>query len=163
MTPYKSWEISLPVLFFTIFAFGMIVVGNQANAGNNKVTDALDKIFATVDKGGTDLQFFFGIAGRPIKGVADSVSDAVAEVQGIVDGSSWVRDDMDAIVARFQTFSTNYNSVLASVGQDAALNAVVDDMDSTVDPIVTEVETLLETLSTGLVEVEEPIKEAATW
>lgn len=103
MTPYKSWEISLPVLFFTIFAFGMIVVGNQANAGNNKVTDALDKIFATVDKGATDLQFFFGIAGRPIKGVADSVSDAVAEVQGIVDGSSWVRDDMDAIVARFQT------------------------------------------------------------
>ena len=71
--------------------------------GNNKVTDALDKIFATVDKGATDLQFFFGIAGRPIKGVADSVSDAVAEVQGIVDGSSWVRDDMDAIVARFQT------------------------------------------------------------
>ena len=103
MTPYKSWEIFLPVFFFTVFAFGMIVTGSQANNGNTKVTTALDNIFTTIDKGATDLQFFFGTAGRPIKGVAETVSDAVAEVQGIVDSSSWVGDDMDGIVARFQT------------------------------------------------------------
>ena len=55
-TPYKSWEIFLPIFFFAGFAFAMIGTGYTANLGNDKVTVALDRIFVTVDKGATDLQ-----------------------------------------------------------------------------------------------------------
>jgi hypothetical protein len=78
----------------------MIGTGNQANNGNNKVTTALGRIFDTVDRGATDLQFFFGTAGRPIGGVADAVSGAVTEVNTIIDGTEWISMDMNAISRR---------------------------------------------------------------
>ena len=151
MTPYKSWEISLPVFFFTVFAFAMIGTVNQANVGNNKVTIAFERIFETIDKGATDLMFFFGTAGRPIKGVADTVEDAVAEVNSLTNDTDWVSVDMNDIVKRFSRFASNYETTLDTVGQVTVLNDVVSGMNDTVGPIVESVEELLDTLSSELV------------
>ena len=78
----------------------MIGTGSQANNGNDKVTIAVDRIFDTVNRGATDLQYFFGTAGRPIAGVANAVDGAVSEVNTIVDGTEWVSMDMNAISRR---------------------------------------------------------------
>lgn len=160
-TPYHSCEILLPILFFSAFAFAMVGTGYQANQGNDKVTVAVDRIFETVERGATDLQFFFGTAGRPIGGVADAVSGAVDEVNTIVDGSEWVAMDMNAITRRFVTFSETYQSTLASAGASDTLDDVIANLASTTGPIVSEIEGLLTTLQTELVDVETMIQEGA--
>mmetsp|Transcript_10114 Transcript_10114/g.20490 ORF Transcript_10114/g.20490 Transcript_10114/m.20490 type:complete len:873 (+) Transcript_10114:53-2671(+) len=159
--PYQSFEILLPIFFYTVFAFAMIGTGSQANNGNNKVTVALDRIFDTVNRGATDLQFFFGTAGRPIGGVADVVSDAVTEVSTIIDGTEWITMDMNAISRRFVAFSTTYSATLSAAGADAELNSVIANLDSTVGPITDSVNELLGTLETELVDVEDFIQEGA--
>ncbi|GMI09481.1 hypothetical protein TrLO_g1275 [Triparma laevis f. longispina] len=160
-TPYHSCEILLPILFFSVFAFAMVGTGYQANQGNEKVTIAFERIFETVDRGTTDLMFFFGTAGRPIEGVADAVSGAVAEVNTIVDASDWVGTDMDGIGQRFVTFSTTYAATLSAAGASDTLDDVIATLDETTGPIVEEIDGLLTTLQTELVNVEDMIQEGA--
>jgi len=68
---------------------------------------------------------------------------------------------MNGIVKRFSRFSNNYQATLATVGQDTVLNEVVTGMNATVDPIVENIQTLLNTLNTELVTVSDTIQEAA--
>ena len=126
------------------------------------MTVALDLIFDTADHGATDMQFFFGTAGRPIGGIADTVSGSVSDVTTIVDNSDWVVNDMGDITARFTKFSSTYQSTLNDVGQASTLNDVVSNLDTTVDPITTSITELLTTLKTQLVEIDDMIQEGAS-
>jgi hypothetical protein len=39
-------------------------------------------------------RYFFSTAKDPLVGIQDTVSDAVAEAQAIIDSTGWVGDDM---------------------------------------------------------------------
>ena len=42
----------------------------------------------------TRRRYFFSTAKDPLVGIQDTVSDAVAEAQAIIDSTGWVGDDM---------------------------------------------------------------------
>ena len=147
----RTCKILTPIVFFTIFSLGICISGATANQGNTKVTSALDNVFSTINKGTLDLQYFFGTAARPLIGVRDSVDGAVNEAGIMINGSSFVGDDMDLIAGRLSSFVSLYQSTLDEIGAGDAASGVSSTLDESVGPIVASVDELLATLQTELV------------
>ena len=68
---------------------------------------------------------------------------------------------MDGIGQRFVTFSNTYAATLSAAGASDTLDDVIATLDETTGPIVEEIDGLLTTLQTELVNVEDMIQEGA--
>ena len=163
----RSWQgyklgkqVRIPIFFYIFFFACIVAAAFVAYTGDQDTGKAVNDLFGHSREGLSDLQTFLGNANTPVVNIGGLVNDAADASLSILDGTDYVEYGMDNVKARLTAFTTVYDGGIQKAGAQAQVDSTVSILDASIDPVVKDIKTVLDTLRTSLVEGKQDMQEA---
>ncbi len=161
MSEYTKAEKLVPIVFFVIFSIAIMVVAASAYVGNDDISVGLT---GTTDAAGTgldDLTTFMTTSKDLLDEIQDTVEEAVEEASVTLGSTDWVAVGAVEIPRLLGAFSEKYasNELLADLDLQSVLDDAVKSSEDSVQSVVADFETALDTVKKDLVDVKDDIVE----
>lgn len=144
------WEIRFPVSLYFACLVGIVFTGSLAYIGNEDISDACTNTFHYTRALVEDSQSFLNRARIPLANIDEIAEDAAADAERIFDGTDYVQETADEISDAFVNFGiVHQEGILLSDSQQEYNDAVIKFQDE-IDPIVIDIQSMLDTLENDL-------------
>ncbi len=153
------FQVRVPIFCYIFFIAGIGASAFVTYIGNEDITVALSDTFKHSREGLEDMQGFIGDAATPMIEIKQLVVAAANDSIAILDDTEYVSYGMGKVVDSLNDFATVvYADGVDKAGAGDSVGDTLSELDSSVQPIVDEIQTMLDTLQSALVDGRDDLK-----
>ena len=143
-------DLVIPILLYMICILGISVSAAVAFIGDEDVSIASTNMFSHSSGLAEDFGEFLGRAITPLRNIDEIVQDAALDSKNIFDDTDYVYLTASKIMDSFLDFGVLHGKGLEASNTQEYFTSAYDGFNEQVSPIVTEVESMLDTLENDL-------------
>lgn len=144
------WEIRFPASLYLMCLVGIVFSGTLAFIGNEDISDACTNTFEYGDALIQDSQSFLSRAKTPLVNIDDIAQDAANDAQKIFLGTDYIQAGANEISTSFKNYGIAHREGIDLSGSRTEYNLVVTSFQDKIDPIVEDINSMLQTLEYDL-------------